>query len=220
MKRDQRGVINIFVILFGLTTLLFIGAAAFGVWAYGSRSDFKNNVEQKIAAAVGPAVQQAQAQQLQNDQQAAKNPLATYAGPSDFGSVIIKYPKTWSAYVDVENNGGTPLNGYFDPGVVPSITDQTNAFALRVQVLSQAYDQTLQQYNSQVQQGQVTVTPYSLPLVPNVVGVLINGQIQPTKQGSMVMLPLRNETLELWTEATQYENDFTSNILPNFTFSP
>ncbi len=43
-----------------------------------------------------------------------KQPLQTYTGPSAFGSISVKYPKTWSAYVD-ETNSSTPVDGYFHP---------------------------------------------------------------------------------------------------------
>ena len=36
--------------------------------------------------------------------------------------------------------------------------------------------------------------------VPSVVGVEITGQIQEQKTGVLVVLPLRNQVLEVWTE--------------------
>jgi hypothetical protein len=36
----------------------------------------------------------------------------------------------------------------------------------------------------------------------------------------MVVLPLRSQTVQIWTEGTQYVDDFNKLILPNFSFSP
>jgi len=47
------------------------------------------------------------------------------------------------------------------------------------------------------------------------VGQIING-----KKGSMVMFPLRDKTLKVWTEADQFVGDFNNSVLPNLTFVP
>jgi hypothetical protein len=36
----------------------------------------------------------------------------------------------------------------------------------------------------------------------------------------MVILPLRDKTLEISTEAAQYQPDFNTYVLPNVTFNP
>jgi hypothetical protein len=72
-----------------------------------------------------------------------------------------------------------------------------------------------------VQKGLTTVSPYKAPSVPNVVGSEIVGQLPSiSRTGTMVVLPLRTLTLELWTEGPQFVTDFSSIVLPNFTFSP
>jgi hypothetical protein len=219
-KLGQSGEMNVLLIPLIVVVLLFFGALGFGYWAFAGRQDYKNNVDQKIAAAVLVSNQQLTSKLNKQFAQEAKNPLTTYAGPEAFGSLKIKYPKTWSSYVAVNEQNQTPVDGYFYPGTVPDITNQNNSFALRVQVLSQSYSQTLQQYQSYVQQGQLKVKPYTLPNVPNVVGVYMTGQIQAQKQGELVALPLRSQTLLIWTEANGFESDFNNIILKNFTFSP
>jgi hypothetical protein len=112
------------------------------------------------------------------------------------------------------------VDGYFQPDFVPSINSQTAAFALRLQVVQQTYDQALMQFSSLAKQGKVTVTPFKAAKVPSVVGVRIDGQIFPSKKGSMILLPLRDKTFKLWTESDSFTPDFNNNILPNFSFSP
>jgi hypothetical protein len=69
------------------------------------------------------------------------------------------------------------------------------------------------------------IKPYALPRVPKAVGVQISGKLpindgNGEKTGVMVILPLRSQTIKLWTEGTQYTKDFNKYILPNFSFSP
>jgi hypothetical protein len=220
MRRNQRGQINILLIPLILLCLLFIGAGVFAVWAYNSRQVYKDHSDQKVAVAVQAAQQQTQASDAVQFAQQAEQPLKSYSGPAADGSIVIKYPKTWSAYINESDNGGTPIDAYFEPDFVPSTTTITNAFALRVKIAQEAYDQVLQQFSSLATQGKVTVTPYSLVKVPTVVGVRVDGQIEQNKQGSMIILPIRGQTLEIFTESSQYAADFNNNILPNFTFSP
>lgn len=221
IKHNQRGAVSVLLISLVLTALLLCGAVAFGAWAYTSRQDYKSNVDQKVAIAVAQAQQRESTIKDQQFAEAAKQPLVTYKGPEAYGSLVVKYPKTWSGYVDdTGGSGGQPLNGYFYPGVVPSLTSLSSAFALRTVVLTQSYDSAVQQFTALAKSGKVTVAPYALPKVNSVIGVRIKGQLSSQKTGTMVVLPLRDKTLELWTEAPQFEADFASNILPNVDFSP
>jgi len=200
-------------------SVLFVAAAAFGIWAFGQRQDYKNNVDQKIVAANQVAVKAEDAKKDAEFAEASKNPLKTYNGPSDFGSISLQYPKTWSAYVD-EQGGTATVTGYFYPNVVPSLTASTSVFALRLQVVNQQYSSVLQPYSNFIKLGQATATPYKLPKLSSVVGTRIDGKIANNKTGSVVILPLRDKTIEIWTESNQFLNDFNTYILPNFTFSP
>jgi hypothetical protein len=220
--QNQRGAINGLLLPFVLVLLLFIGAVSFGYWAFMSRQDYKNNTDQKVAVAVAAATKQQSAVDTTNYDQAEKNPLRTYNGPAAYGSLSIQYPKTWSGYVAIAPDSGssTPINGYFQPSVVPNIDDPASVYALRVEVTQTPYSQVLTSYTSQVANKQVTVTPYALPKVPSVVGVRVDGAIQQNIQGSMIILPLRATTLQIWTESTAEESDFNTIILPNLSFSP
>lgn len=218
---DQRGAVNALLIPFILVILLFFGSAGFGVWAFMSRQDYKNNVDAKIAVAEAATKTATQAADQVNYNQQAKYPLKAYIGPAAYGKVTVSYPKTWSAYVqDSSNSSSNPVNGYFQPGVVPDTADSTSTYALRVQVIATPYAQSMASFTSQAQNGTVTVAPYSLPKVSSVVGSIVTGQIETNINGIMIVLPLRNTTLEVWTEQPAEEADFTSIILANMTFAP
>jgi len=214
---EERGSVAMVVTVVMLVVLL-LAAVGFGVWAFMGRQDYKNNVDSKIKAAVQDNSKAVRAQDAKEYAEAAKNPLKTYTGPEAYGSVTLQYPRTWSAYV--VTGSGQPLDAYFNPDVVPSISDQKSVFALRVQVVATAYSQSVAPYKNLQKQGKVTVSPYALPTVSSVVGVRIDGQIAPTKQGSLVILPVRDKTLKLWIESNQFAADFNNTILPKAGFSP
>ncbi len=214
---EERGSVAT-VVTMVLLGVFLLGALGFGGWAFMSRQDYKNNVDAKIKTAVTANAKVVQAQDAADYAEAAKNPLKTYTGPEAYGSVSLQYPKTWSGYVVTAS--GQPLDAYFNPDVVPSVADQKSVFALRVQVMATSYSQTLAQYQSLQKQGKVTVTPFALPKVPGTVGVRVDGQITSTKQGSIVILPVRDKTLKLWIESNEFAADFNNIILPNASFSP
>lgn len=217
-KLSQRGAINVISISFFAVCVALVVSIVLAASFFSGENKYKNNTNQLIAAAVANAQTKLTAQ-LNAQFQATNNATVTsFSGPSQYGSVVLDYPKSWSGYVDTA--GSNPLDGYFNPGVVPSLENQSNVYALRLQVVADSYSNQLAQYTAQQQNGTVSISPYALKLVPQVVGVLITGQVQPSKQGVMVMLPLRTDTLLIWTESTQYSSLFTNQILQSVTFQP
>jgi hypothetical protein len=208
------------LIPFVLSIFFLIAAMVFGVWAYMQMLDYKNNSDAKVAAAVVVAKQDEDQVKDAAFAEAEKQPLATYQGPSTYGSISVSYPKTWSAYVIDTRNSSPYIDGYFHPGTVPDANGQSSVFALRVQVVQDAYSDVLNQFSTGVKNGTVKVAPYDDPRVPSVIGVRVDGRLTTTTSGSMIILPLRNMTLKVWTEAPQFENDFNNNVLPNLTFRP
>lgn len=204
---------------FVMVLVLLVVAAGFGIWAFMERQDYKDNSDQKAAVAAQEAKVATKAEEAAKYAEEAKNPLKTYVGPSDFGSVTLQYPKTWSAYV-VQNGNDQPLDAYFHPDVVPDIEQEASVFALRIEIVEDAYDQVLAEFTSGAEEGQITVSPYKLPKVDGVVGSRVDGQIGAEKRGNMVLFPLRNVTLKVWTETDQYTKDFSDIVLANLTFSP
>ena len=220
IKHNQDGAANGLVISLIFAVLLLVGAIGFGGWAYTQMQDYKNNSDEKVAAAEEIATQKESGVKDKQFAEVSKSPLKTYAGPAAYGSLMIDYPKSWSGYVDDSGSGNALVGGYFNPGVVPSISDQKSVFALRVEVVSQQYSQFLQSLSGQQQSGKLKVSAYSLPKMPKVAGVMATGQLNDNKTVTMVVLPLRSQTVKIWTEGSQYIGDFNKYILPNFSFSP
>lgn len=220
MRGEEQG--NILLIPVVLLGVLFIAAAIFGVWAFGGRQDYKDNVAAKVADAVAKNTKSIQAKDAADYAEAAKNPLKTFVGPADYGSVTVQYPKTWSAYADTSSSG-TPLDAYFHTDYVPSAADK-QTYNLRVQVVARSYSTVMNAYTSRIKEGTVKAAPYTLPKVPNVAGTRLTGAVFSTNtaapQGTIILVPLRSTTLEIWTESNDFLPDFDGIILQNMTFAP
>lgn len=215
---NNRGSIQSSALLVGLV-VLFIASSAFGVWAFMGRADYKNNSDKKSAAAVATAKEEQKATDEVDFLEREKQPYEAFDGPSEFGSLKIVYPKTWELYVDIKTAGsGTSIDGYAHPGYVPGVQSDT-AFALRFQVISSDYASLLKQYEGATKNATVTVAPFRAELVNTVLGSRIDGQITTKRTGSVVLLPLRDKTLKIWTESETYKTDFNE-ILKQLSFAP
>jgi hypothetical protein len=217
---DARGLLNALLLPLIVVVLLLAGAVGFAFWAYGSRQDYKDNVAAKVSVAVAAAVKTEDAKKAADYAEADKYPLKTYTGPSAYGSLQVQYPKTWSAYIIEQASGDPSVDGYFQPNFVPNTQSSTSTYALRVRVTSQSYANVIQNLQGYVQTGKTTATPFAFSKVPNDIGTRFDGQIADNKQGSLIVVPLRANALEVSTEAPQYADDFNKNILPNLSFSP
>lgn len=219
-KLNQNGAANGLVISLIFAVILLIGTMVFAGWAYTSRQDYKDNVTAKINDAVTIAKQQESTAKDKQFVEAEKKPLRPYKGPEAYGSIVVNYPKTWSAYVADTGNSSIPIDGYFHPQTVPSANDQNSVFALRVQVVNQPYAEIVRNFGTQQKSNGLVISPYSLPRVPKIVGVRVTGKLDNNKVGTVVVLPLRTETLKISTEGNQHLSDFDNIILPNLVFSP
>jgi len=220
IKHNQNGAINSLAISLVLAVVLLVGAIGFGAWAYSQMTEYRDESDAKTQVAVDAAVEKESIRKDKAHAEADKDPLKTYSGPSAYGSVQVKFPKTWSGYVDDTSGGSSSVDGYFNPGVVPSTDSEKSVFALRVQVISSSYSSVLQTFSSQQKAGKLKVSAYSLPKLPKVVGVKVVGTLSDNTNVTMVVLPLRSGTVKIWTEGSQGLADYNKYILPNFTFSP
>ncbi len=209
---------NLFMPLFFMAIVLLGASLIFGFWAFGKMQDYKNNVDQKIAAASQIISQQVSTTKDKEFAEKEKSPLKHYSGPGTYGSLDLQYPKTWSAYID-QTNSNVPLNGYFHPDYVPGVQSGT-AYALHIQVLNQTYDAVLKQLDSKVKSGKVTVSAFRATKVPSLLGSRASGEINLGQKDTQILLPLRDKTIVVGTESDQFLNDLNNIILPSLSFSP
>lgn len=202
-----------------LLSLAVIGALSFAAWAVSERSVYKNESDQLSQKAVADATATLSAKKDQEFAEKEKSPFKEYKGPSEYGGVSITYPKTWSAYVVEDAGKSVPVDGYFHPNFVPGTQTKT-AFALRVEVAQRAYAEQVKRYEALAKSGKVKISPYALPKVAGVTGIRVDGEFEAKLNGSMVILPLRDKTIEVSTLSPEFKADFDNTILANMTFTP
>lgn len=199
--------------------VFFLVSLIFGFWAFGQMQDYKNNSDKKSAVAVtkAEAVQEEKLKAEFAEQE--KSPYKTYQSAADFGAVKIVYPKTWGAFVDESQQGSSPVNGFFNPNFVPN-TGGNLPIALRVQVSSKAYAQSIKEFDSAVRTGTLTAQPVTLEQVKGVTGMRYDGKVTAKYNGSLIVFPLRDKTLKIWTENPGNVADLNNIVLKNLTFTP
>lgn len=217
MKINNRsaGIMNVLlipIIILGVTTLAF---GSFSIWSYVSYSDQKNNVDQKINA----AVEAAKKEQTQADQKVflerEKEPYRQFVGPNDLGRVTFNYPKTWSVY-NGTNDSGRQFQAYLQPGVVQPIVSK-KPYALRVSIESRSYAQILTTYQTGVKKGDLKTSRVA---VEGLNGTRLDGNFTKDIKGSMVVFKVRDKTLRVYTEADTFRPDFDKIILKSLSFNP
>jgi hypothetical protein len=205
--------------------LLLVAAIGFGAWSYSKMLDYKNNSDKKAAAAVADSKKQITADLQAQFDEASKSPNKTFQGSPTYGSITFNYPKTWSGYID-SSNSSEPINGYFHPDVVPGIDSKT-AYALRIELLSSDYAQVMQGFDSGISDGTITAKAYVPPKMQGMsnvtAGTYLSGQINSqdqTQRGNMVVMKVRDKTLEIYSESSTFADDFNKIILGSLTFVP
>lgn len=212
---DQRGSLNVLTIPLVLAVIFLVAALGFGAWAFVERQDYKNNADEKAAAASAVAVERAKTEKDNEFLQREKEPLKSYTSAAQHGGFTVRYPKTWSAYVNEQQEQVTMM---FQSDVVQA--SPKTAYALKIEVLPSEYSQAVKSLDSNIKQGKLSASSFALAKVPSVVGLRADGQIAQDKSGAVVYLPLRDKTLKISTEAPDKITDFNNIILPNFEFNP
>lgn len=214
-------------LIIGALSVLLLLALIFGFWAFGGRQDYKNKSDVKVANAVAAVKTAEDASQKQLYNEELKKPYKTYSGSATFGTISFNYPLTYSAYVD-SSNSSSPIEGYFHPGIVPGIQSGT-AFALRVELVAAAYSQVVGQLSALSQKGGLSASAYipaKMKSVKNVqpgtlfVGAISTDQQGAAQNGAELVIPVRDKTLQIYTQSNDYIGDFNNIVLPSLTFVP
>lgn len=219
---NTRGESSLTVVLLILSSSFLMFAIIFGLWAFMSRQDYKNNVDTKIDAAVATALEDQRIELEAEFAEEEKSPYVSYTSSQSLGSVKLTYPKTWDAYIIEADsqNSSKPVEGYFNPGFVPGVNTESS-YALRFEIVDATIDKELESYNGQLATGTVTINAYRPESVPNArAGYRIDGEILQKRQGSLVLIPVRDKTVKIWTEQQDFINDLDSIILANLSFIP
>lgn len=190
-------------------TILFIGAAAFGVWAYLQYDEKKTDVDGQIATAVAAAKNEQAKEDEIKIQKAKEEPYNQFVGPEDYGRVTFEYPRNWSVYEATDVSGGRgDYEAYLNPVVVPTIRGD-NRYALRVTIEDEAYDSIIEDYQRDVEDGALKSQSFS---VDGQTGTRLDGTFDRDVRGAAVVFKIRDKTLTIRTDADTFKPYFETII--------
>lgn len=211
-KLNQHGLVNPLVIPLVLAVLILIVASVMAVLYYTKFVEQRDRNQPLIEAAVteAEAVQQKklEAEFIERE----KLPTKSYTSPAEFGSVKLVFPKTWSSMVAIGKT--SEIDYYGHPGYVP---ESGVNYALRMSVVREAFAEEVKDYDDQVKKGELKATAVR---VSGVTGVRLDGLLDKDQEGSMLIFPLRDKTLRVWTESKEFRSDFDNIVLKGLTFVP
>ena len=210
----EKGIVNPIVVPLVMSVVLVL---VLGFTTFKYYSDY-NHQKSDVDAIVSQAVEEATTQQADElnaeFEEKLKSPYETYTAPAQYNAVAVTYPRSWSSYVIEKESGNTALDGYFHPGTVPDTRGGEN-FALRMTLERADYADEVDDYQKAVEKGEVKATAIT---VNQVKGIRLTGIIDRDINGVMVILPLRDKVLKIWTEAKVYAKDFNDIIVKNLAF--
>lgn len=208
MKRQQysRGSIHPSTIMIVVLTILFIGAGAFGVWAYMQYQEARTDVDGQIDKAVVQAKKEQAIEDEVKIQAAKEDPYSQFVGPEDYGRVTFEYPRNWSVYEasDVSSGRGT-YKAYLNPTFVPLISNSDNRYALRVTIEDKQYETVIRSYESKVEKGDLRSQSFT---VDDQTGIRIDGEFSSKIRGAAVIFKIRDKTLTIQTDADTFKPKF------------
>lgn len=211
---SQRGAI-------GAPTLAIIGLSVFtvafaglSIWAYMNYRDQKDNVDSKVSSAVAEAEKNLGDKLEKAFVEREKEPLKSFAGPSDYGTLGFKYPKTWSVYVSNDGTKGTGYEAFFSPSVVPSVDADSSRYALHVAIVDDSYEDVLDDYSSLVKKGDLKTTATK---ANGQDGTRLDGNFSKDIRGAAVVYKIRDKTAIIQTDADTFKPDFDA-LIQTITF--
>ena len=211
-KLNQAGIMNPLTIPLVLAVVVLLASSAMAVVFYTKFVEQRDNNQPIIEAAVAKAEEEQKSALEEDFTEREKLPTKNYTSPSELGSVKLSFPKTWSSYVNTEKSGGMDYYGH--PNFVPS--DNVN-YALRMSVVDKSFAAEIKSYDAAVKKGDLKAAAVR---VSGTTGTRLDGFLQKDQEGSMVVFPLRDKTLRVWTESKEFAEDFNNIVLKSLTFVP
>lgn len=201
----EAGAINGALLAVILLSVTVVGLAGASVWLYTQYSDYKTNVDSKVAAAEAEARREQGEADLEKFTKKENALTLEFVGPDDYGRLTFNYPKTWSAYVDKDGAKGGSYQAYLHPVTVPSLSSRDSRFAMRVVIDNKDYDQVIRQYASKVKSGDLKSSTIS---ANGVSGARYDGLFSKDVRGAVVIFKMRDKTLSLFTDANAFKPYF------------
>ena len=216
LSARNRGEVNILAVMvvFLLLATFILGGLA--IYYIGQFNKAQTTVDQQVAEAVEQAKKEQQALDEADFVQRQKMPYRTYSAPNVLGAISVSFPKNWNLYAEEKQNDQTQLNLFFDPDLVRSAQTYEGAYALRVTLEQTLYTKIIDGFKKQIEDGELRAQPIK---ISNINGTRYSGLVGDGKQGLMIVLPVRDKTLTMWTESGNYASDFNK-IISQLKVSP
>lgn len=202
---------TIVAIIFIVIAVLLGGLAG---WATMNYLEQKNNVTSKVDGAVALAKKEQKEADQAAFEKAEKEPNRLFAGPEDYGQLSFSYPKTWSAY-EASTASGDTYEVFFTPGVIPSVENEKERFALRLTIEETGYDEKVDEYKDLITEGKLKSSPVT---INGQNGVRLEGLFTEDIRGTAVIFKLRDKTVTLRTDADTFAADFNA-LIQTITFN-
>ncbi len=205
-NRERGAIAGSTLAIIGLS-IFTVAFAGLSIWALLNYMDQKNNVDAKVSTAVTEAEKKLgdklEADFIERD----KQPLKSFTGPSDYGTLSFKYPKTWSVYVANDGARGTGYEAFFNPGAVPSLEAPSSRYALRVAILNEQYEEVIDGYANLVEKGTLKS---STTKANGETGTRLEGNFTKDIRGAAVIFKIRDKSVVVQTDADTFKADFNA----------
>ncbi len=196
------------IVLLVVICLIAAVAIVAAVYFFMQWNDLNNNFESRVAQEKS----EAEAAQMKADeerfQEERKSPYSPFSGPDDRAQINLIIHDL--VLVSKDGTKGD-YEAYFAAGSVPSVIDTENSrYALRFLIKNQSLDTVQRQYDTLVNNGQLSARNYT---VGSISGTLFTGMITKSINGQVFLAKINDKTLVMQTDSTaHFETDF-ANVL-------
>ena len=214
-KKDVASLVKtIVIVVLSLVSVTFIGLF---IWMTVQYNEVNDDVNGQIELAVGKAIEENSMKMETEFAEREKEPYRDFSGPIDYGGLSFKYPKTWSLYVASDAAKGGDYQAYFNPIEVNPVSNDT-VNSLRVTIANKSFEAVTEEYQRALDRKDSNLSVESI----TVAGTAANrytGTIPNTElNGQIVIFKIRDKTVILQTDATQFIDDFTT-LLTSVSFN-
>jgi hypothetical protein len=194
------------------TTLVYalIGVLGFGVLLFGGLSIYAFSVANKATTTLNQqkqaAADAARADQKKTDERAyeiaAESPFRSYIAPIEYGSFEIKFPKSWSAFVQEHRHGNSQVILIVHPNFVRRQQNIEDLAATRIELIQKKLSEYLKPFDSQKKVKRRDVT------IDSIKSVELTGKFETTRPTRIVVVPVRDKVMVFTNEAAQYSREY------------
>lgn len=190
-----------------IVCLIAAGAVIFAVSYFTKYHNLQSNYNVEKESAVAEAVKARADADEAAFLEREKEPYNEWSGPSDYGSLSFKYPKTWSTYLDKDGSNGSDYSVYFAPSVVNNINDLSSRYALRFKIYNMQYSEYVGNLEQDVESGKLSASTFN-EQDGQLTGIRYEGEIDTDTVGIKVVIKVNDKTAVFRTDSENYRADF------------